>query len=242
MSQMQVSRTFDLNRIKAAIHGAMNAVENAKQQCMAAGQMLNEIQDTLPHGEFLPWLEKNLPEIHRSTASRWMRAAANIVKALPPMVIDVDMVTVSEILTAPDADLTEDMRNYKQQWLNFTADKTIKDCLDGVCVEGDAGHRVDRAINGKLKGGVGKQTDRKDFPLFIAVKLKDIAAHLQSYDKMTAAQRSEIEAIFRAAILGDDFRLSRGAKGRLFAFKTWPKVLSQIASDTLKERLKGTRQ
>ena len=150
------------------------------------------------------------------------------------------MEVISSILTTSDDELSTEDRKYKQAWLDFTADKTIKQCLDGVCVEGDDAHRVDRAVNGKTKGGAG-QTDRKDFPLFIAVKLKDIAAHLNHFKSMTPGQQAEVMGILRAAILGDEVRLSRGQRGRLFKFGTWPEEFSRVAGDTIKERLKGGR-
>jgi hypothetical protein len=228
--------TFDIQRIHDAVNGALTAVENAKQKCLAAGQMLNEIKESLPHGEFKLWRQKHLPQISDDTAERWARAAQNIARALPPpRALDVQ---ASVALTTPDDDLSETARKYKQDWSDFTANKTIKECLNAVFVEGDPAHRVDRVLNGKLKGGTNPYDDRKDYPLFIAVKLKDMAGHLSHWPNMTDLQRSEIEQIFRAAIIGDTTTLSRKLS-RTFKFQIWPEQLSRIATDALRQRLKG---
>lgn len=228
--------TFDIQRIHDAVNGALAAVENARQKCLAAGQMLNEIKESLPHGEFKLWRQKHLPQISDDTAERWARAAQNIARALPPP--RALGVHPSIALTAPDDDLSETARQYKQEWHDFTAGKTIRECLSAVFVEGDAAHRVDRVLNGKLKGGTNPYDDRKDYPLFIAVKLKDIAGHLSHWPNMTDLQRSEIEQLFRAAIIGDTTTLSRKLS-RTFKFQIWPEQLSRLATDALRQRLKG---
>lgn len=236
--------TLNIPRIRAAVDAALVATENARQKCLVAGQMLNEVQSHLPHGEFQHWIEKHLHHVPYVTAARWARAAGNILKALPEVTIEVESeaISVSEILSTPDDELSAAARKYKQSWFDFTGKKTIKECLNGVFVDGDEAHRVDRAVNGMTKGGVGKQTDRKDWPLFVAVKLSDIGAHLRHHGRMSAVQKSELEQILRAAILGDDLRLSRGQKGRLFRFATWPDELCEVMLETLKERLKQTRK
>lgn len=221
------------------VREALVAVEGAKQKCLAAGQLLNDFKATLAHGEFLIWREKNLPEISADCCERWMRAAANIVRALPEGCIDVETISLSEVLSTPDHCLSAAHQKYKQAWLDFTNDKTIKECLNGVFVEGDEAHRVDRAINGKTMGGKGSG-DRKDWSLFIGVKQNDMGAHLAHWKKMSAIQRSEIEQVVRGAILGDDVRLTRGQKSRLFKFEPWPEDFSRLVLETLKERLKGT--
>ena len=178
--------------LRTAILTALAAVEGAKQKCIYAGQMLLDEKARIDHGEFQDHIAKTIPEVSYETVNIWMRAAANISKALPPMVIDVESVTISQVLASPDAELTPDQRNYKQAWLDFTADKTIKQCLDSVTVYGDPAHRIDRAVNGKLKGGVGMQKDRKAFEKFTATKLGHITTFLTVQKKSTANGRKQV--------------------------------------------------
>lgn len=231
----------ELERLRSAVLAAQTAVEGAKQKCLAAGQLLNELRARLAHGEFTPWLAQYVPEISADTAQRWMRAAANITKALPPPeeAADEETPPVSEILATPDRELSPGQLRYKQSWLGFTADKSIKECLAAVLVEGDQAHRVDRAVNGKVLGGTGRADDRRDFPVFIAAKLKDIAAHLTHYPRMPAGQRKEIDELLRTAMLGGEIRLTRAARSRRFVYHAWPEAPVRIAFDTAKERLRG---
>ena len=219
------------------VREALVAVEGAKQKCLAAGQLLNDFKATLAHGEFLIWREKNLPEISADCCERWMRAAANIVRALPEGCIDVETISLSEVLSTPDHCLSAAHQKYKQAWLDFTNDKTIKECLNGVFVEGDEAHRVDRAINGKTMGGKGSG-DRKDWSLFVAVKLDNLSVHLEHWSKMTHVQRSEIEQVVRAAILGEPTKLVRPHNKVGVGDKPWPLEFCKLVQDAVKQRIK----
>ena len=219
------------------VREALVAVEGAKQKCLAAGQLLNDFKATLAYGEFLIWREKNLPEISADCCERWMRAAANIVRALPEGCIDVETISLSEVLSTPDHCLSAAHQKYKQAWLDFTNDKTIKECLNGVFVEGDEAHRVDRAINGKTMGGKGSG-DRKDWSLFVAVKLDNLSVHLEHWSKMTHVQRSEIEQVVRAAILGEPTKLVRPHNKVGVGDKPWPLEFCKLVQDAVKQRIK----
>ena len=50
----------------------------AVQWAYKAGQYLNAIKDLIPHGEWLPWLKQNCPEIKERVAQRYMVAAKNV--------------------------------------------------------------------------------------------------------------------------------------------------------------------
>lgn len=180
----------ETGKLRTVVLSAMSAVENAKQLCMLAGQMLLDEKEKMEHGEFQAYIAKSIPEISYETAKVWMRAATNILKALPPLTVDVEAVTVSEVLAKEDSELSPDQRKYKQAWLDFTADKTIKECLNSVTVYGDDAHRVDRAVNGKTKGGKGSAAaaDRKAFEKFIALKLAHITTFL-TVQKSVAGRR-----------------------------------------------------
>jgi len=176
--------------LRTAVLDALSSVENAKQLCMMAGQMLLDEKQKMEHGQFQDYIAKSIPEISYETAKIWMRAAGNILKALPT--IEVESTTVSQILATPDADLPAEALRYKQAWLDFTADKSIRQCLDSVTVYGSPAHNVDRAVNGKTKGGVGKQPDRKAFEKFTATKLGHITTFLTIQKKMAGTGKKKI--------------------------------------------------
>lgn len=220
------------SKLRIVVLDALSSVDNARQKCMAAGQFLNELKADHKHGDFMELVAKTVPEISERTARDWMRAAANVMKALPMGAIDIE---ASVILNTPDADLTEDQLEWKQGWLDFTNGKTIKECLNGVIVDGDEPHRIDRAINGKTKGGAGG--DRKDFPLFVAVKLKDTGVHLSHWKKMTEAQRTEVKTALMSAITGESVTFRK----RTFNFEIWPEELCEVAREAITARLKGRR-
>ena len=177
--------------LRTAVLAALNSVETAKQLCMMAGQMLLDEKAKCQHGDFKAHIAKLIPEISYETANMWMRAAANIAKALPPMTVDVE---ASVILQTPDDKLTPEQLEYKQAWFDFTADKTIKECLNSVTVYGDDAHRVDRAVNGKTKGGKGseKAADRKAFEKFTATKLGHITTFLTIQKKALGTGKKKI--------------------------------------------------
>lgn len=181
---------------------ALKHVDESRQQCVRAGQILRELKASSDHGDFEALLEKNIPEISAQTARTWMRAAESVTKALKmPDSIDVDSVVtpLSQIIGGDPATMSPDARKLQQAWFDFTEGKTIKDCIAGVVVDGDASSRIDRAINGKTKGGKGN-VDRKDFPTFIGKKLSDLSTHLEHYKKFSAPQLERTEFLFRQAI------------------------------------------
>lgn len=231
--------TIDL---RTTVLEALSSVDGARQMCMAAGQMLNEAKDKCNHGEFLDILKVTIPEISHETATTWMRAARNIAKALPAPSIDIE--SVSLVLHTPDDQLTPVQLKYKQDWFDFTEGKTIKDACAGVFVDGDEAHRVDRAVNGKTKGGAGDLEKRKDCPRLVAEKLKAMAENLKLWPGMSETAKLEMKAVVRAAIMGEDitvrgkiYNFGWNGKGSKPKTKMWPREFSAIAIEALKERL-----
>jgi hypothetical protein len=51
------------------------------REAIEAGRLLIEEKKKHPHGEWLPWLKANVPEISQQTSSVWMRLAANYQRA-----------------------------------------------------------------------------------------------------------------------------------------------------------------
>jgi hypothetical protein len=237
-NQIRSDFVFD-NSLRESILDALHSVENARQKCFIAGQKLQEAKAKYEHGDFLERVVALVPEVTVRTAQTWMRATANILKTLPPPAIDVESsVTVSAMLTLPDEELTPAQREFKQSWFNFTADKTIKDAAAGIFVDGDEAHRMDRAVNGKTKGGRGSAaaSDRKAFEKFTATKLSHITTFLTVQKKMAGTgskkivgwrnlsptQKTQINAVFN------------------HFWETAPRDLLENSFDKIREELKLT--
>lgn len=157
------------------------------------GAILCEIKEQVGHGEFIVARKEQFPDLSDDRAERWMKAAANVIAQVKLPTLDVP---VSRLLSASAEDLPDDAARDAQQLLfEFTKDKTIKECLAAVVVDGDEPHRITRAANGKKHGGT-KGEDRKNWPQFIGEKLTDIAAHLKSWKSFTPVQVEATHAKF----------------------------------------------
>lgn len=194
MNKLQKTQASNIEIIRAAIDDAMLAAETAVNKAIHVGQLLIEIKPSIGHGNFQEFIAENFPRISQDTANRWMKAAANVVAQVELPATDIP---VSRLLSAPAADLSPADREAQQLLFDFTANKTIKECLAAVVVDGDEPHRITRAANGKKLGG-SKGEDRKDFPKFIGEKLSDVAAHLKSWPSYTAGQTEDTLAKFKS--------------------------------------------
>jgi hypothetical protein len=195
---------------------------------------------------FTDWLADHCPEIGERTAYRWMELAERCAGAVElgqalsigNSVDGIEHLPLSHILTAPLEELPEAAREARQLLFDFTSGKTMKECLAGVVVEGDDAHRITRAHN----GANAKQTKgdaRKDYPLFTAVKLKDISSHLSGWDRKSDTAKAELLNVIRHAIIGEPLKLP--GRGSVFNFAMWPEEFCQIALEALRERLKGAK-
>jgi hypothetical protein len=228
--------------VREVVHEAVIATNDAVRKCLAAGQALNEARSTFSrarghHGRlasyddgdgFMEWVAKNIPEIHHDTANRWMKAAARVLNAIGDgslaargEYIDIEGIPVSEILARPADELPEACRTWRQSWFDFTADKTIKDCLSEVCVGGEETTNLGRAIAGKTRPGAGDGGDRKDYPAFVRRKLKEMAEHLVV--RRTSTQPGKHRD------LAHDQRVQIGA-----AFDAWLGMCPRWLLDTIK--------
>ena len=181
-----------IHEIQHAIDDALSSFETSRQKCLIVGQMLCEIKQRLEHGEFQNYIEHNFHKLPYRTAARWITAAENIIKFLPPP--EALEIEVSVLLVTEDAKLSKSDLKYKQMLLDLNGNTTLKDAANGVFNEGDEAHRITRAHNGKAKGGKGN-VDRKDFPLFIGRKLSDLSTHLQHYKKFSGPQLERTEQL-----------------------------------------------
>jgi hypothetical protein len=182
----------NVDRVQRVVRAAIASVEESRQKCLLAGQMLFEVQKGLATGQFDVFVQTYLPEISVRTAYNWAKAAGNVAKALPQYIDVESSLQVSGFLTLPDAELTDAQLKYKQAWFDFTENRTIKECLSGVFVDGNDAVSAARAINGKTKGGVGMQPDRKAFEKFTATKLKHITSFLTVQTKAAGTGQKRV--------------------------------------------------
>jgi len=68
--------------LAARIKAEHEAVGEAMKHAIAAGELLIEAKDKLPHGKWLPWLEANC-EMSERTAQAYMRIARELTKIEP---------------------------------------------------------------------------------------------------------------------------------------------------------------
>jgi len=94
---------------------------------------------------------------------------------------------VSDIVAPDAAGLDASALEARQLFFDFTAAKTIRDCLASIVVDGQEAHAITRAHNGRTVGGF-RGEDRKDWPRFINVHFGDIAQHFCSFKSFTGAQ------------------------------------------------------
>ena len=99
------------NRIKSAHAAVIDATNNAVQRAIAAGVLLHEAKSKMEHGQWLPWLKTNCPDISDRTARRYVRLAssrAELEKTLrekSATMADLTIVGAEELLgpeTRPD--------------------------------------------------------------------------------------------------------------------------------------------
>lgn len=217
--QITHSELFDqkaaIHQIQAAATAAFQARDNAVAKAVFCGHLMLEQKARLPHGAWLPFLAKHFPQIPHPTATRWMKAAEESLRA-----IDTELpLPASQLLTLPDAELTDECREARQLLLDFSEGKTIKECMAGVLVEGDPSHRLTRAVNGRKLGGHNGE-DRKDWPEFIKRKLKAISEHLSHWKNFKGGQAEQTEVAFAAAI------------------EQWPSALLETMTKQIREEMK----
>lgn len=188
-------------QIRRAYADATAAAKTAVDRALVCGQMLAEQRDFLGAGpgrrigddseSFDAWMERECPEIPRRTAFRWMQAAESVVRHLPSPLPEID-IPISDVLTRPEADLTEEQAIARQMLMEFVEDKTINECIKGIVHEGDGDNgRLNRAAAGKFSAKAGGSGDRKDWPKFVATHLRQTATHLGSWASYSPLQRQQ---------------------------------------------------
>lgn len=70
--------TDKAQRINAAHREAKEHAARAIERAIEAGDLLNEVKASLPHGQWLPWLSQHCPDISARTAQSYMRVAREL--------------------------------------------------------------------------------------------------------------------------------------------------------------------
>lgn len=225
-------------RILAAYEDAQRAGETAVQKALICGQLLIEQREAMSFchdgknlpwqgrkkpeaDQFVVWLADNCPAIPERTAYRWMKAAERsfaVLKLPHHFDIEAEVIALSSILTMPRAELSASAAKAQQLWLDFTADKSLADCLRDVIDGESPDHRIARAYNGKYANHSGGGGDRKEFEKFAALKLRHLTTFLRA--KLHTNQKGLIVSAFNAAL------------------EAWPRWALEALSDKCRAELK----
>jgi hypothetical protein len=141
--KMELVRAPGAERILQAFQDAQGAVEKATEKVLYFGFLMLEQRDALNGGRqanqhsaesnrITVWLERTLPSIPLRTAQRWMQAAERSLAAVgqPPFIeVGGTVVTASQILYSPQAEVPKEAQKYRQAWFDWAEGKTLKDCL-----------------------------------------------------------------------------------------------------------------
>ncbi len=89
-----------INTEHEACHASM---QKGLDHALKAGALLLEAKAGLPHGEWLPWLKENCPDISERTVQRYMRLAENRdeLRTKSATVADLTMRAAEAALTTP---------------------------------------------------------------------------------------------------------------------------------------------
>lgn len=205
------------DRINQAFEEFLNA---AVPRGLIVGQLLIEQRFALlsssgwmngrknPDNQFATWLEQNCPKISPRTAYNWMKGAENAAKAVfparPQELIDSGCIEIESEVVPLSAVLAENggskFLEAKQLYFDFAAEKTMKECIAGVFLDGDDPTGITRAHNGKNAKGAGGSGDRKAFAQFTATKLKHLTTFWNS--NMDPTERAKIVSSIDAAVEG----------------------------------------
>lgn len=216
---------------KAAMAGMMlleyrDSLRACHNGTSGANTALKHNKSTPKEDQFKPWLAAH--GIAERTAYRWIEVAERVARLqlqLPAAAdfrpaIDVEgvVISLSQALTTPDAELPQKALQFKQGFFDFLQDKTLAEAARAA-VDGESpGSRITRAGAGKAHGG-SRGEDRKAWPTFIAKKLSDASSHLEHWPQFTAGQREITQDALRNA------------------FEKWPTGFLEYAQKAIKAEL-----
>jgi hypothetical protein len=112
-------------RINKAHAAATQAAHRALEHARRAGELLIQAKAHVPHGEWLPWLETNCPDVAERTAQAYMRVARRWpeLEAKAQRVADLPMRQALALL----ADRDDDDRDSERSSLLADADEGLDD-------------------------------------------------------------------------------------------------------------------
>jgi hypothetical protein len=196
---------------------ALAKLDEAARYALVAGQWLNEFQEAVPYGEFEYAVRKYCPWFkNRSsrTLQDWARAAAKVASFVTPPGVDIGLKPSAILWAKDESALPPAARDYRRAWFDLIRDRTIKDCIAGLFGGNNEAHNTDRALNGKMAGGT-RGEDRKDYPLYIGVKFKDLSNHFSHWHNYSSHQKYEVRKLIEGLILGEDVILRMDNKSRI---------------------------
>lgn len=142
-------------RIRVEHHATSAALKSSVEHAMAAGDLLIEAKELVPHGQWLPWLAENC-ELSERTAQLYMRTAKNreaIELQIRNGVADLTLNEAAALLF-----LTSDVKKL----LAFTkqiSETTDPEQMVALCLENDVGVIRDTSYN--MWFGVTKEQKRE---------------------------------------------------------------------------------
>ena len=229
-----------------ACRTAFEAQNNYALKALIAGQCLLEYRENLnvspschdgmtgrfldkkPADRFDAWVERQIPDISRRTAYRWMEAAERVGRVQLGLRAHEDFTTTIEIegaapmplsqaLTLPEEALPAEALAFRQGLFDFMADRTLNDALNAVVDGESAAKRITLAAGGKKQKGQG---DRKAFEEFTERKLKHLTTFFRA--KLHTNQKAKIVTAFHSAL------------------RAWPRWVLEGLEDTCRAELKLT--
>lgn len=249
--------------ISGAIKDALQAESQWLFKAVLAGQMLIEAQYNRhmrhdgtcvnpkdrykPNGsKFATWLDEVCPEISIRTAMRWRAAADRVMRIvteshLPDPVVWKDFggkkFYVSTVLSLATEDCSPDMLTFRETFERFLADKSLAEVTRCALNGCDEAHNIDRAANGKLKGGAGN-VNRRDYARFLIVHFKEMSHLIGKWDgfiERDPAQFAKMAESLRSIILGGPVKIEE--RGRPIDMPGWPASFTKLLVQLGKERL-----
>src|SRR3954454_15104181 len=79
MTKKSRTRIQEINRLHGEVQGLKTEIERKAKRI---GQLLIDEKERLQHGEWLPWLKENCPDINERTAQQYMAFARGTVTDL----------------------------------------------------------------------------------------------------------------------------------------------------------------
>lgn len=101
--------------------------ESGLRRIVTAGLFILEITQDLPHGQFGPWMQANLPQRSRETVFRWKALALNIMEACGLKVAQCHFSTpLHKVMALPAAKVPKDAKEVREKIDSLIEGKTYR--------------------------------------------------------------------------------------------------------------------